>query len=958
MKRLPSTLALTLLLVAGPVLGQAIDLGPGVSGYTRFLVYPHLQKGFDALRDADRARAYDEFRQALRLAPDSAVIAGYLAEAYRQFGDTDKARQLLQQQIAKHPGDAALRRTLASLEPVAAPRTAEPQTQASAQATDPGPASGTVPSADQASAVAPTHENETPARRALAQQDAAPSRASAPQGVASRRTPSRGAISRSARLPRSASPGAALAAGPAAGRRGAAYDSADTAYKASAQGDFQSAARAARQAVQLEPDNGDYRRLLAYALLETGAYADVEAVAGQGTPSDPELTELARQARQRRAYAEFEAANRALAQGDVDRAIEQAARGAELAPGVLAHQVQWLGTLASASRWSALETAASRVLERPGMDSADIRVLRAHARQRQDRLDDAVADFDRALALASDDSTRGRNVRLIAADAALAAGQDNRAEQLLAALPGTADADAEVDTRRRQASAGKRRPMLPSPAIAPTLATPKVICIGSSHTPYCELWPGEVPDDPGAASADAAVRAYAAASYADAASQARAAVEHAPANRRYQLLYVRALLAAGQPAQALDRANELLARPDPEPEMLALRSQLHRQRQQPAAATADARAALSDSRLSVSSQIDLLLPSDPAGARAVFEAARRSPMIEELSDTDAAYLAVRVGDDASAAQAFARAAERQQLPDHALLDAGYVSGRLGRSDVAVNYFKQAIDAAEAGRLALTPQRLFETRREVADRTRTWGATLSLGYRGVSPGGQLAGAPATIGDSLQAGMEVYWRPAGYRDGSYVELYGGGFQTPWAKGGAPSGGQTAQGMLGARVKPFRSTNLVLAVERRVKIGSLSSNDWLLRAGYSYTHGTDLRIDTDSWFTTQVYAEAGRFLRAHRGYATFEADVGRSIRLKDIDARLVLFPHLVLAADHDSKLASGQRTASGAGVGLAARYWFNENRHQAPRSYVDVSLQYRARLGGGTRGKGVFLRITFNY
>ena len=161
MKRLPSTLALTLLLVAGPVLGQAIDLGPGVSGYTRFLVYPHLQKGFDALRDADRARAYDEFRQALRLAPDSAVIAGYLAEAYRQFGDTDKARQLLQHQIAKHPGDAALRRTLASLEPVAAPRTAEPQTQASAQATDPGPASGTVPGADQASAVAPTHAART-----------------------------------------------------------------------------------------------------------------------------------------------------------------------------------------------------------------------------------------------------------------------------------------------------------------------------------------------------------------------------------------------------------------------------------------------------------------------------------------------------------------------------------------------------------------------------------------------------------------------------------------------------------------------------------------------------------------------------------------------------------------------------------------------------------------------------
>ncbi|MBN8557041.1 MAG: tetratricopeptide repeat protein, partial [Burkholderiales bacterium] len=193
MKRLSPTLALTLLLVAGPVLGQPIDLGPGVSGYTRFLVYPHLQKGFDALRDADQARAYDEFRQALRLAPDSAVIAGYLVEAYRQFGDTDKARQLLQQQIAKHPGDAALRRALANLEAVAAPRTTAPQAQASAQATDPGSASGTIPGADQAGAVAPAPE--TPAQRALARQGAGPSRAPAPQGAASRRTPSRGAIS-------------------------------------------------------------------------------------------------------------------------------------------------------------------------------------------------------------------------------------------------------------------------------------------------------------------------------------------------------------------------------------------------------------------------------------------------------------------------------------------------------------------------------------------------------------------------------------------------------------------------------------------------------------------------------------------------------------------------------------------------------------------------------------------
>ena len=88
----------------------------------------------------------------------------------------------------------------------------------------------------------------------------------------------------------------------------AAYALADAAYKASATGDFAAAARDARQALQLQPDNADYRRLLAYALLETGAYADVEALAGERSSSDPAMVALADQARRQRAYVEFEAA--------------------------------------------------------------------------------------------------------------------------------------------------------------------------------------------------------------------------------------------------------------------------------------------------------------------------------------------------------------------------------------------------------------------------------------------------------------------------------------------------------------------------------------------------------------------------------------------------------------------------------------------------------------------------
>ena len=943
MKRLPPILLVTLLMTALPAQAQSVDLGPNISGYTRFLVYPHLQKGFEAVRDGDRERAYREFEQAMKLAPDSVSITGYLADAYRRFGDTEKARRLLRNQLAKHPDDTSLREALTAL---ALPRLATPA--AISPSTQPAPQRNDIP-------ISPTvPDRAKPPQQAPAARWAAtppPQLAAAP----SRRRAKKAAVT----VPRATQGRHGTAAEPANARTpapDAAYRFADAGFKASASGDFELAAQAAREAVQRAPDNDSYRRLLAYALLETGAYTEAEATARGGARPDEALAAIAGQARQRRAYAEFETANRALADGDLATAIERARSGAELAPTNVAQQIQWLGMLAAAARWEDLDAAARPLPGHTDMDSAELLLLRAHARQRLGRQDDAVADYDRALAIASGNPTLRRNTRLIATDAALAAGQPDRADGLLAGLP--EPTDPAIATRRQQAQAQGERSMIPNPAVTPVLVVPKVVCVGSNHTPHCELWPGEAPQDPGTGFADAALRAYGRQSYGEAVVQARNAVAHSPDNRRYQWLYVRALMADGSTAEALEAANGFLARPDPDAEMRALRSALHEALQQPQQARADAAAALADPRLSVSSQIDLLLPSDRQRARAVLDEARRSPVMRQLSDTDAAYLAVRVGDDVSAAQAFAQAKERHQLPTHALLDAGYVSGRLGQSDAAVDYFKRAIDAAEEGRLALTPQRLFETRREVADRSRTWGAVASVGYRGISPGGQLATAPAASGDSVQAGLELYWRPQGYRDGTYFELYGGGFQTLSAQGALASGGKTTQGMLGARVKPIRSTNLVLAVERRIKMGSLAINDWLLRAGYSYTHGTDLRMDAPSWFTTQVYAEAGRFIGSHRTYATFEADVGRSIKLDRLDPHLVLFPHVVLAADHDSKLAPGQRTASGVGFGVATRYWFNEARCCAPRSYLDVSLQYRAHLSGAGRGKGVFLRITLNY
>ena len=928
MRRQAACWALPLLLAAQPVLAQPIELGPKVSSYTRFLVYPHLQKGFEALERGDRAQSIAEFGQARRLAPDSPVIATYLAEAYRRFGDLAAARKLLQAELVRHPGEARLQAALAALAPAAPAPTPSP---AAGAASTPPPVAAAAPApvagAGASGRPPPGSLVATPAQRRGAQ---AAARSALPR-------PER--VSRPARPPAATTP--------------AGYRQADSAYQASARGDFQAAAAAAREAVRQAPANADYRRLLAYALLELGRYEELLEVAAGS--DDSRLAALVRQAGERQAYRDFEQANRALAQGEAGAAAALAERSVRRAPAVRAHWMQWAAALLAADRPNEAEQALTRALAHQDGDDAELRVLRGHARQRSGDVAGAAADYDRAVVLATRDPLQ-QNLRLIAADAALAAGQPQRALELLAPF-GTQD-EATVGYRRQLALGALQRSATPQPVVLPGLAVPKVICVGSPYRAACDVWPGEWPPEAGQDSAQAAYQALARQDSAQAVAQARRALEQAPNNARHRLLLVRALQADGQFEAALTVADGFLATPPREPELLALRSQLLSRLNRPREALADADAALADRRLSVVSEIDLLLAHHPERARPRFTAALHRGELQNHAPAELGYLAVRVGDDETALQAFERARTQGALPDAAWQDAGYAAGRLGRSDVAVDYFSRAIDAAQDGRLSLTPQRLFETRREVADRSRRWGAIASLGYRGVAPGRGGAGQPATIGDSVQLGAELYWRPFGYGDGRYVELYGGGFQTLWAKGDAPSGRSTLQALAGVRAKPLQHANLVLSFERRLKVGRHAVDDWLLRAGYSYTHGTDLRVDVPHWTTAQLYAEAGRFFSQRLSYATAEAQLGRSLRLDALNPRLVLFPHLVLGADYNSRLARGQRDAFGAGVGLGVRYWFNETRYSAPRSYLDLSLQYRARLGGDERGKGVFLRATLVY
>ena len=123
MKTISATLA-ALLVIPSLAVAQQIDLGNEVSGYVRFLVYPHLQKGWDSIRRGERDRALEEFEQARRLAPENAALALQLADAYGRFGETGRAESILRAQLQRTPDDARLRSALANLRPPALPAAA------------------------------------------------------------------------------------------------------------------------------------------------------------------------------------------------------------------------------------------------------------------------------------------------------------------------------------------------------------------------------------------------------------------------------------------------------------------------------------------------------------------------------------------------------------------------------------------------------------------------------------------------------------------------------------------------------------------------------------------------------------------------------------------------------------------------------------------------------------------
>ncbi|QJW84237.1 hypothetical protein HK414_11505 [Ramlibacter terrae] len=158
---------------------------------------------------------------------------------------------------------------------------------------------------------------------------------------------------------------------------------------------------------------------------------------------------------------------------------------------------------------------------------------------------------------------------------------------------------------------------------------------------------------------------------------------------------------------------------------------------------------------------------------------------------------------------------------------------------------------------------------------------------------------------------------------------------------------------RWKPLTAHNVVLSLSR--VFGPNVNDDWLAQLGYSLDIGSDLRV-VPSWWTTRISAEVGRYLDAGNDYAVAQLLFGRSYLVGN-SGRTVVYPHA--APGGGVQLRRPHRQDVGRRrPGVSLRHWFREDTYNAPRSYWDVTLQYRARITGDDRLKGLYLNTFLSY
>ncbi len=781
------------------------------------------------------------------------------------------------------------------------------------------------------------------------------------------------------------------------------YPLATEAYAAYYRGEMPVAERLAEQAFRIDPSQGTWAMLWVDSLEAQGrpddALKTLQTAVDLGAKNITDLEARKLRIKRAQAVAPAQAGYKAMMDFRPADAVAPAREAVALAPESASNRLLLISALMLDDQLEEGVQAATDALDNDGEDINAL-VLRGYMLQRLGRDAGANADFDRALAQDWLDDEQRRNIRLLAADAALAAGDGVRAGALLDPM----DATDEAVISRRNAS---RKRNLARALDATHLPVPLQACRDTPYGTQCEMQPADqVPDT----AAGRAYAAYGRQQWAEAIEQAQAAVKAAPENPAMQRLLTATLAAgnASQRAEAIERLNTGLQKDPDNTDMLIQRAHLHQRNGDDALGIAD------------------------------LEAAAATGKAPPTIGLDQAYARIGMG-TAGRAQAAQQIRQALEQAERGELTLAPEQQRYARSSLTELERRWGIIASVGWRGARQ-------------------TTATLGGAALSTPGDAAFSSVEAywrPIDYQPNVELYARLTNV-------LYDGGGKYEALRNVDPCTGQDLGGLggsqdgmtthtatgwpssiaaLGARFR-VPGTGLGFGIERRQFIGSANrhgglyaktaaeqcrlsntvangegvqgryqlddaAGGWMTYLSYGWYHGAATGPDDRSWPSLQLYAQGGYAwsnndadfhvtridgsglpadevrssgqLKRSQLFASTELRAGWSFRPRTASDNWTINPFAVVGADwyrqrdrvegvgypdgsrQSFRLANEDGDlALGAGVGVGVRRVFREDLLHGPRSSLDASMQYRFALNGdqAERNRGLFVNLTLSY
>ncbi|UQZ87845.1 hypothetical protein C4J81_00865 [Deltaproteobacteria bacterium Smac51] len=184
-----------------------------------------------------------------------------------------------------------------------------------------------------------------------------------------------------------------------------------------------------------------------------------------------------------------------------------------------------------------------------------------------------------------------------------------------------------------------------------------------------------------------------------------------------------------------------------------------------------------------------------------------------------------------------------------------------------------------------------------------------------------------------------------NGTYASRYSGTYSDPITAQERSWESRTnledsVYGILGAKVNPVRRLpDFSAGVEYLYPIGrDRDDDDFRGRLEYNRTWGEKPRpYDDPHWLYAKTYGEM-LYSTRHSDFTAFgELSLGRTFS-PAFDKNILIMPHLRTNWSYGGEqISKGGRWSLETGPALAVRKWFNEDRRHAPRSYVELGVQY---------------------